>query len=110
MRNSYLKGVLESSLDSLVVALCADYKRRSELLLAKDLAPRTSAELRYLNYMISSGVGEIVEPCYVNIFIEEIGTKVGYAHSEIFGLGEVAYKIKKNEIKQNIAKKLHLCD
>ena len=110
MRGPYVKGTLDSSLDALVVALCADYKRRSELICAKDLTPRTAAELRYINYMISAGVAEIAESHQVNIFIEEIGARVGYAHSEIFGLGEVAYKIRKSEIKRNIAKKLHLCE
>ena len=110
MRGEYVKGVLLPTLDALVVAVCADYERRESLLRSEVLSLRTRAELRYLNYIISTATAEIAEPCYVNLFIDEIGSRTGFAHSAIEGMGEEAYKIRKMEIKRNIAKKLHFCD
>lgn len=110
MRGEYVKGILLPTLDAFVVAACADFERREELLKSENVSLRTRTELRYLNYIISTATAEIAEPCYVNLFIEEIGSRTGFAHSMIDGMGEEAYKIRKMEIKRNIAKKLHFCD
>ncbi len=110
MRGGTVKGLLPSSLDMLVCALCADFSRREELIRAKSLSARTEAELRYLNYMISEATAEIADARYINTYILEIGKRTGYAHTEITALSEITYKMQKSEIKGGIAKKLHLCD
>ena len=110
LRYGYINGHVVPSLDALVCALCADYKRREEVILSGEISVRTSAELRYLNYKIKNAVSEVTEGYGIETFITEIGSRRGYANSEIEGMGEVLYKQKKLQIKENIAKTLHLCD
>ena len=108
MRATDLIAALPPTLDALVVALCADYKRREEVLSREDLPLRVRAELCYINYMIREAVAEIADERYVLDFINDIGKKIGYAHSEIFGMSEATYKTQKIYIKMKIAKRLHL--
>ncbi len=110
MRDACVKKTKLSTLDALVTALCADFLRREELIRGKTLSARTEAELRYLNYMISEATAEIADTRYINTFISEIGSRTGYAHSDVTALGEITYKMQKSKIKEGIAKKLHLCD
>lgn len=108
MRAADLIATLPPSLDALVVALCADYKRREDELLKEDLPLRVKAELCYLNYIIREAAAEIADERYVFDFINDIGKRIGYAHSEIFGMSETTYKTQKIYIKMRIAKRLHL--
>lgn len=99
-----------SSLDSLVIALCLDYTRRSEDILADKASKRTLMEYRYINYRMEDAAMEIVGVKGAELFIKEIGKKIGYAYSGIDFLSETAYKQQKREVKINIARKLHLLD
>ncbi len=110
MCDGHIKGLLAPTLDAAVVALCADFERREVLLEEESLSARTEAELRYLNYLISEATAEIADARYVNMFIRDIGARVGYAYSLVEGMGEITYKMQKLRIKSNIARKLHLCD
>ncbi len=104
------ENVLEKSVDALVVALCADYRRRAALIADENTSSRVKVELRYINCKIAGAAGEIAPSRYVPIFIDEIGSRTGYAKSAVDGLSETAYKLQKLQIKRNIVKKLHLAD
>lgn len=100
------KGI-ESSLDRLVVALCGDFARRERLIREGGLPLRMLSELRYLNMKILEGAEE--EACSDGeIFISEIGGRVGYVNSELDFMSEPTYKRRKAEVKRSIAKKLYL--
>ena len=99
---------LNTSLDGLVRALCADYARREEIILRRDAQRRVDNELRYLNFKILDAASEIVGEAHAQIFISEIGSFVGFAKSDIDCMCEGTYKKYKTLVKQNIAKKLYL--
>ena len=101
---------LPLTLDSLVVALCADYKRRAEAIASGTLSRRTMAEFRYINCKIADAVLEIADKRYVPIYIDEIAKRTGFAYSRVDALSEISYKTQKQMIKVNIAKKLHLIE
>ncbi|MBQ8720436.1 MAG: hypothetical protein IJY65_05325 [Clostridia bacterium] len=101
---------LAAGVETLVVALCLDYERREEAMRVGSVSHRTDMEYRYLNFKIYDAAAEIVGERDACLFINEIGRKVGYAQSEIGAMSEAAYKIRKREVKVNIAKKLHLID
>lgn len=101
---------IESTLDTLVIALCLDYGRREEAILAKSVSRRTDTEFRYYNFKIFDAAAEIVGERFATIYINDIGRRVGYAKTELNCVSEVTYKGYKRMIKDNIAKKLHLCD
>ncbi len=103
-------AVSSESLDMLVVAICADYERRSSAINEKSVSRRTEMEYRYLNYRIYNAAAEIVGEIYAPDMIREIGMRRGYAKSAIDDYCEKSYKVKKQQIKMNIAKKLHLID
>lgn len=95
------------TLDRLVVALCDDYERRERLIREGGLSLRMLSELRYLNMKILEGAEE---QAYLDgeVFIGEIGRRIGYANSELDYMSESTYKRRKAEVKRNIAKKLFL--
>ena len=101
---------VESTLDTLVIALCLDYSRRKEAIEARSIAKRTDTEFRYYNFKIFDATAEIVGWRMAEKYIDEIGNRVGYAKTNIDGVSEVTYKNYKRLIKNNIAKKLHLRD
>ena len=108
MRNRNItKG---KSIDLLITALCYDFPRRERAIKSGLASRRTLTEFRYLNFKILEAVGEVVEEQYVRIYINEIGENIGYANTKLEMLSEVAYKQRKKEVKENIAKKLHLED
>lgn len=109
MRDGYALDSLPRSLDAVVISLCADYARR-ERVISEDgsVSARTAAELRYINYIIINAAAEIADARYVRTFIDEIGSRTGYAHSAVEGMSEITYKKQKSEIKLHIAKRLHL--
>ena len=99
------------TLDKVVIALCQDYGRRAELISSNNASRRVDIECRYMNFKIYDAVGEIsgVEK-HIPIYIEEIGSSIGYAQSRLSFLSETTYKQYKRLMKDNIARKLHLCD
>ena len=103
------RAVKKDTLDELVVSLCKDYKRRERSLAYQNLSHRTKVELKYINYKIAEAAKEVVGDDFAT-YIYEIGEAVGYAKSSLGDIGEINYKIKKAEVKSNIAKRLHLTD
>ena len=103
-------GRVEKGLDLVIMALCLDYPRRADAILNKSTTHRTDTELRYLNFKIFDAAAEIVGERYAERFILDIGERVGYAKTEMDFFSEVSYKQTKKQIKENIAKKLHLVD
>lgn len=101
---------LESTLDTLVIALCLDYARRQRAIEEKSVAKRTDTEFRYYNFKIFDAVAEIVGERFAPRYIYEIGARIGYAKSSVDCVSESTYKDYKRMIKDNIARKLHLRD
>ncbi|MBO7304275.1 MAG: hypothetical protein J6V09_03555 [Clostridia bacterium] len=101
---------LESTLDTLVIALCLDFWRRQAVILRGDATKRTDTEYRYYNFKIFDAAADIVGEDMAELYIKEIGERTGYAKSEAADVSEVTYKNYKRMIKDNIAKKLHLRD
>lgn len=99
---------MQTSLDSLVTSLCADYARRSELIHKGDLSRRVETELRYINAKIVDASLEVCQDFELEDFIIEIGGSIGYAKSSLYHMSESTYKRKKRDIKENIARKLFL--
>ena len=107
MRN----GGVTDSLDLVVIALCLDYWRRDKIIRERSAERRTDTEFRYLNFYIYDAAAEIVGEGLAEIFIKEIGEKIGYANSAAFDhMSEATYKIRKKRVKDRIAEKLHLTD
>ena len=102
--------VLPESLDKMIVAVLGDYRRRKDAILDRSYSSRTQMEYRYVNYRIEEGALEICPINCVEKFIDEIAMRRGYAGSEIDCMSETTYKRQKQEIKYNIARKLHLID
>lgn len=100
---------IESTLDTLVIALCLDYRRRQKAIEERSAAKRTDTEYRYYNFKIFDAVSEIAGERFADQYIEEIGNRVGYAKSSIPCVSETIYKQYKRLIINNIAKRLHLC-
>ena len=100
----------ESTVDTLVIALCLDYFRRREAIEKGSVTKRTDTEFRYLNFKIFDATAEISGEDDAEVFIEEIGMRLGYAKTKLDNVSEVTYKDYKRLIKDNIAKKLHLVD
>ena len=98
------------SLDGLIVAICADFDRRANAIESGSVTHRTEMEYSYLNYKIFEATAEIVGSYYAQDMIREIGARRGYAKTAIDDYSEKTYKVKKSQIKMNIAKKLHLID
>lgn len=103
-------SVREDSLDMVVVAVCADYERRCAAINNGAVSHRTEMEYKYLNFKIYTAAAEIVGQLYAPEMIREIGARRGYAKSSLEHYSEKTYKVKKQQIKMNIAKKLHLID
>ncbi len=92
----------------MVEALCADYGRRQRLIDSADTVLRTRIECRYINIRLF----DAVRTCAASdeeamLFMREIGTRKGYAHSDSV-LSESAYKEKKRQIRRCILERLHL--
>ena len=97
------------TLDFLIIALCRDFETRERSIKEKSCNRRTLMEYEYINRRLVDAAREIVGESY-GIYIKEIGERIGYAYSRVDGLSETDYKIKKKEVKLNIARKLHLLD
>ena len=92
------------SLDTLIVALCADFERRSH----GSPDRRVAMEFKYLNTRMTEGAAEIVGHRLAEQMILEIGRRIGYASSMIEDISESTYKRKKQAVKRSIARKLYL--
>ena len=101
---------IADTVDMTVTALCADFRRRSDALLAHSVTHRTRMEYKYLNFKLLSAADEIVGEGLGERMIEEIGYSIGYAYTELDHMSESTYKKMKRQVKENIAKKLHLID
>ena len=101
---------MERSVDTLVVALCLDYPRRQRAIEEGSVSHRTENEFRYYNFKIFEAAAEVVGEDIAPTFIEEIACRRGYAYSAVENMCESTYKIKKQLVKDNIAKRLHLID
>ena len=97
------------TLDGLVCSLCADYFRREDALQERTASKRVDMEYRYLNFLMYEATAEIVGDRVANAFIDEIGRHIGYASSSV-PFSENLYKVRKQEVKIAIARKLHLLD
>ena len=101
---------VESTLDTLVIALCLDFERRQAVIVGGKATKRTDTEYRYYNFKILDAAADIVGDDMAKLYIKEIGERIGYAKSEVDDVSEVTYKNYKRMIKDNIARKLHLSD
>lgn len=99
-----------ASLDWLVISLCADYRRREQAIRERTVSRRTAMEYKYINHNIFAAAAEIVTERYARVYIEEIGSRLGFAQSSHDAVSEARYKIEKREVKLNIARRLHLID
>ncbi len=97
-------------LNLLIIALCRDYDRRKRAVAARCVGKRVRMEYAYLNARILEGAGEIIGAALAEQMIMEIGDAIGYAYSKLNYLSEVTYKRYKKEVKENIARRLYLCD
>ena len=97
------------TLDFLIVALCRDFQTRERAIAENSCNRRTLMEYEYINIRLVEAAREIAGEEYGN-YIYEIGERIGYAYSRVNAASETDYKIKKKEVKINIARKLHLLD
>lgn len=98
----------EGSLDTLISALCLDYGRRKSLIEGRTCPRRVDTELRYYNFKLYEAAAEIVGEELAEVFIYEIGARIGYAGSEVEGMCERTYKTYKRRVKDNMALRLYL--
>jgi hypothetical protein len=103
-----MNQISKDTLSALVTALCADYKRRYEIIADRGRDRRLRMECRYINMRIFEAAAEVAGTALANIFIDEIGRSVGYASTDAQSLSESTYKDYKRRIRMEIAKKLHL--
>lgn len=94
----------------LVVALCLDYPRRRAEILGGKVSRRTDVEFRYINSKMYDAAAEIVGEELAEVYIKEIGEKIGYAYSSVEGISELTYKLNKRKVKEAIAKRLYLAE
>lgn len=100
--------VINREIDCIVTALCADYRRRAEVISQRSAPYNVIMEYRFLNYRILSAAVEVVGSRDALCFIEEIGNRTGYCSSNQILLSERSYKRRKREVRLNIAKRLSL--
>lgn len=100
--------LMPSGLDGVITALCADYSRRAEVICNRTAPYNVIMEYRFLNYRIMNAAIEAAGPRDAAGFIRDIGMNIGYAQSDLWVLSEVAYKQRKKEVKDNIARRLSL--
>ena len=100
-------GMLERTLDSVIIALCADYPRQRSVIEGRTAPKRVDTEYRYYCFKIYDAAAEVVGERLAEIFITEIGARTGYAKSALYYFSEAYYKETKLRVKENIAKRLH---
>ena len=102
------ESLMPTELDNLIVALCADYLRRADVISRRDAPYNVIMEYRFLNYRIMNAAIEIAGSRDAILFVYDIGNNVGYASSDLYSLSEAVYKERKMEVKNNIARRLSL--
>lgn len=100
--------IIPLGVDAIITAICADYPRRSSVILCKSAPYNVIMEYRFLNYRIMNAAVEIAGSRDALLFIYDIGSNVGYTSSQLYTLSESVYKNRKNLVKENIAKRLSL--
>lgn len=100
--------LMPNGLDNVIIALCADYLRRAEVISNRSAPYNVIMEYRFLNYRIMNAAVEIAGNRDALLFIYDIGNDIGYASSELWMLAETVYKQRKKEVKENIARRLSL--
>ena len=104
----YDEPVMPEELEGLIVALCADFYRRSEVIRDRSAPYNVIMEYRFLNYRMVNAAVEVAGTRDALEFIWDIGSGRGYADSELWVLSEAVYKERKREVKSNIARRLSL--
>ena len=99
-----------AGISNIIVALCADYDRRKTAICEKSVSKRVRMEYLYINTRMFEAAAETVGFGAAETFIQEIGSGTGYAGTKIEYMAESTYKVMKGRIKNNMAKKLYLCD
>ena len=94
----------------IVELLSRDYEWRKCVIKEKRMTPRVRTEYAYINAKLYSASQDIVGPQYADIFIHEIGNKIGFAKSRVDCMSEGTYKLYKTRIKLNMLRKLYLLD
>ena len=97
------------TLDGVIVALCHDYERRQLAIEEGKLGRRVLMEYAYVNQRMREAAALVVGERWCEVYIKEIGDKVGYAKTKLW-LNERSYKMNKSKIKRAIAKSLYLLD
>lgn len=99
-----------ATVEMIITALTADYKRRAEAIEKNVLPVSVIMEYKYYNTKIYNAVAEIVGESQATSYIEDIGGRRGYSKRPDLYLSENMYYKKKNECKRNIARALKLID
>ncbi len=100
--------VMPAELDSLIIAYCADYLRRADVISQRNAPYNVIMEYRFLNYRIMNAAVEIAGTRDAIYLIKDIGENGGYAKSNLCVLSETLYKERKRVLKIHIAKRLSL--
>ena len=77
------KGELTRTVNSVVIALCADYFRRAHIMSKGTASRRVDTEYRYYNFKMFDGAAEVVGEELAEVYIREIGERRGYANSAV---------------------------
>ena len=104
----YDELLIPDGIDAIVISLCADYSRRAEVIVDRNAPYNVIMEYRFLNYRIMNAAVEMAGTRDALSFINDIGNNIGYSDSELWTLSERVYKLRKREVKYNIAKRLSL--
>lgn len=99
---------IPDGLDAIIVSLCADYSRRADVIGSRTAPYNVIMEYRFLNYRMMNAAVEIAGTRDAPVFIQDIGKNIGYTESDLYLLSERAYKMRKREVKYNIARRLSL--
>lgn len=98
------------SLDMLIIALAADYKRRAEEIAKKELPPRILMEYKYYNTKIFNATAEVVGEANAERYIYDIGHNKGYPKNGDIYTAEAIYYRNKRESKRGIARALNFIE
>lgn len=104
----YAEYLIPEGIDTIIKALCADYERRESIIAERAAPYNVIMEYRFLNYRMMNAAIEIAGTRDARDFIIEIGDEIGYAYSTLSQLSERTYKVRKSEVKRNIARRLSL--
>ena len=98
------------SLDMVITALAADYKRRAEEIAKKELPPRIIMEYKYYNTKIFNAVAAVVGEADAERYISDIGSHSGYPKNGDIYVAEAIYYRRKRECRGGIARALNFIE